>query len=373
MRPNVAARTTCCSPPTRPTASSGSATPRPRARSPARRPEQRRCPADVDEALVDDRVSQRVRGRRSRPHRGAATTAPGDRGHAAGVRPARQRSPRGATSVHVEDNRARYAAKRAIFLDLFARHGVRVAGSEGDLLPVGSRCPARRRRSSGRSSSSTGQTSWSRRGRSSGRKARGSCGSRWSRRSRSASGRRAALDDLRRGLRVIDVLEAGADRAPLGRPPRPTPSAPIDARRRGDDRAPRPGVRPRRRAGRAPTALAGEHLGEAGGPALLPCPRARDDRGRTVRVSRQASAEARLRVAGRPGRPTRDGSLRGAPRTRGRADAELREHRRVRGRRNDGRHVGHGRLMRADRCECPSLRRGRDRRASSSPCRRRRS
>jgi acetylornithine aminotransferase len=31
---------------------------------------------------------------------------------------------------HVEANRARYAAKRAIFLELFARHGLRVAGSE---------------------------------------------------------------------------------------------------------------------------------------------------------------------------------------------------------------------------------------------------
>ncbi len=31
---------------------------------------------------------------------------------------------------HVENNRARYAAKRAIFLDLFARHELRVAGSE---------------------------------------------------------------------------------------------------------------------------------------------------------------------------------------------------------------------------------------------------
>lgn len=31
---------------------------------------------------------------------------------------------------HVEENRARYAAKRAVFLDLFARHGVHVAGSE---------------------------------------------------------------------------------------------------------------------------------------------------------------------------------------------------------------------------------------------------
>jgi succinyldiaminopimelate transaminase len=31
---------------------------------------------------------------------------------------------------HVEENRARYAAKRAIFLDLFSRHGLHVAGSE---------------------------------------------------------------------------------------------------------------------------------------------------------------------------------------------------------------------------------------------------
>jgi succinyldiaminopimelate transaminase len=32
---------------------------------------------------------------------------------------------------HVEENRRRYAAKRAIFLDLFARHGAHVAGSDG--------------------------------------------------------------------------------------------------------------------------------------------------------------------------------------------------------------------------------------------------
>jgi len=31
---------------------------------------------------------------------------------------------------HVEENRARYAAKRAVFLELFARHGLHVAGSE---------------------------------------------------------------------------------------------------------------------------------------------------------------------------------------------------------------------------------------------------
>jgi acetylornithine aminotransferase len=32
--------------------------------------------------------------------------------------------------THVEDNRRRYAAKRRVFLDVFARHGVEVAGSE---------------------------------------------------------------------------------------------------------------------------------------------------------------------------------------------------------------------------------------------------
>ena len=32
--------------------------------------------------------------------------------------------------LHVEENRARYAAKRMVFLDLFAHHGVHVAGSE---------------------------------------------------------------------------------------------------------------------------------------------------------------------------------------------------------------------------------------------------
>jgi aspartate/methionine/tyrosine aminotransferase len=33
--------------------------------------------------------------------------------------------------AHVEENRARYAAKRAVFLALFERLGARVAGSEG--------------------------------------------------------------------------------------------------------------------------------------------------------------------------------------------------------------------------------------------------
>ena len=89
---------------------------------------------------------------------------------------------------HVEDNRARYAAKRAIFLDLFARHGVRVAGSEGTFY-LWVAVPGDRT-----------SLEWAlelldradvvvARGRSSGGKARGSCGSRWSRPSWSASGR----------------------------------------------------------------------------------------------------------------------------------------------------------------------------------------
>ena len=45
-----------------------------------------------------------------------------------------------------------------------------------------------------------------------------------------------------------------------------------------------------------------------------------------------------------------------------RADAVLRQHRRLRGRGHDGGHLGHGRLVRADRQERPSVRRRRHRR-----------
>ena len=46
------------------------------------------------------------------------------------------------------DNRAPVRGEtRAVFLELFARHGIEVAGSEATLLPVGRRCPAGARRS----------------------------------------------------------------------------------------------------------------------------------------------------------------------------------------------------------------------------------
>ena len=54
-----------------------------------------------------------------------------------------------------------------------------------------------------------------------------------------------------------------------------------------------------------------------------------DDRGRAVRVPRPAAAEARLRGRGRPRRPAGDRALRRAPLAGRRADAELREHRRL--------------------------------------------
>ena len=60
---------------------------------------------------------------------------------------------------HVEQNRARYAAKRAVFLELFARHGRARRRERGHLLPVGARCPASARRSRGRSTCWIGPTS----------------------------------------------------------------------------------------------------------------------------------------------------------------------------------------------------------------------
>ena len=155
----------------------------------------------------------------------------------------------------------------------------------------------------------------------------------------------------------------GTDRTQLDRCVRGLLCPDRRPRRGGDDRPPRRWIRARRRA-RSWTRrfLAGERLGETSGASVLPCPRARDLGGGAVRVSRQAPPEARLRGTGGARRPPGDGPLRGAPGTRRGADAELREHRGVRGGRNDGRHVGDGRLVRADRCERPPLRRRRDRR-----------
>ena len=98
--------------------------------------------------------------------------------------------------VHVEENRERYRRKRDLLLDVFARHGVHIAGSDRDVLPLGSCSRPRKPRSSGRSTSSTAVTSWSRRGRSSAPRARGSCGWRWCPTVEACARAASALDDL---------------------------------------------------------------------------------------------------------------------------------------------------------------------------------
>ena len=88
----------------------------------------------------------------------------------------------------------------------------------------------------------------------------------------------------------------------------------------------------------------------------------RDDRGRAVRVPRQDPPQDGLR-------PRACASSRPAVARYGaflepgvHPDARLRQHRRARRRRHDGRHVGHGRLVRADRARLPPRRRRRHRR-----------
>ena len=129
---------------------------------------------------------------------------------------------------------------------------------------------------------------------------------------------------------------------------------------RGDDRRPRPRRGARRRAGRR--RLARQRRRSGGDPRLLP--RAADgaERGRAVRVPRQDPAQVRLRGARRARRAAGSRALRGVPLARGRADAVVREHRRLGRPEHDGRHLGDGRLGRADRRQRPPGRRRRDRR-----------
>ncbi len=68
-----------------------------------------------------------------------------------------------------------------------------------------------------------------------------------------------------------------------------------------------------------------------------------------------------------PGAIVRRGAYHRAER---RADAELRQSRRLRGRSHHDRHLGHGRLLRPDRQELPHFRRRRHRRRAWSRCRR---
>ena len=137
-------------------------------------------------------------------------------------------------------------------------------------------------------------------------------------------------------------------------------------RRRGSHRRPRRGQPARRRE-------AGRRLGHApvdqeGRAAVLPPGRQRRDPRRLHELLRQGRAEVRRlrrcrlprrRLPGRAACRRAQGLLHREER---RADAVVREHRRLRRRSDDGRHVGHRRLVRPDREERPPVRRRRHRR-----------
>ena len=153
------ASTASCSPRTRPTRSSGSTSRRRRrSSSPTGRNVARLQHAL--EALLDDRVPERVRRRRPGAGRRAAGVPADGRHRAAGVRPARVGRRLGRRGARRADARACTRRKRALFLAVFERKGLRVAGSAATMylwlaVPDGRelggvrRAPARARRPRG--------------------------------------------------------------------------------------------------------------------------------------------------------------------------------------------------------------------------------
>ena len=108
-------------------------------------------------------------------------------------------------------------------------------------------------------------------------------------------------------------------------------------------------------------------MAEVRGAAAVPARAHGDDRARSVRVPRQDPAQAPLRGSARARRSRCVGSLGFVPRARRDPHAELRQHRRARRRRHDGRHLGNGRVVRADRrARAPLRGRGHRRRARAT-------
>ena len=136
------------------------------------------------------------------------------------------------------------------------------------------------------------------------------------------------------GARAADRRDVGVGRARPGSASRRRSRCSTPARSASPS--------PRRRLGR-------QRVGEEGDPALLPHPQGRADGHRRPPLPRQDPRQVRLRRPRRSRRAARGRALRLVPLRRLRADARLRQHRRLGRAADDGRHVGHRRLVRADR------------------------
>ena len=122
--------------------------------------------------------------------------------------------------------------------------------------------------------------------------------------------------------------------------------------------------------------LAGPPMAQEGGAAVVPPQRHGGDRaaapsaarpgGTRCRRNSPAGASNRFRDAGFRAVPGCDRAPLGLYRAGRRADAELRQCRRLCRQRHDGRYLGDGRLLRADRQELPPLGRGRHRRRAGA-------
>ena len=312
--------------PTRRTPSCGSTSRRSRRSQVADRDERRRLQHAL-EALVDDGVPLRVRLRAARDLRRAARV-PADRRHrAAGVRPARvgrrlvgRRARRGRARRSTAAS-ARRCSPRS------SERGLRLAGSTATFylwLDVGGPSEAFARRllehgivvAPGSFFGPAGE----------------------------GYVRFALVPTQAECERAAEILRA----RPVTEP------TTIDRRAR-----PRRGARRRARRRR----LARQRRRAGGDPRLLPH-RGRWSRARSARSSTTTRSRSRrgYDAARRAGRPARRRPLRRVPLARRRADAVVREHRRLGRAEHDGRHVGDRRLRRADRRRRAPRGRRRDRR-----------
>ena len=172
---------------------------------------------------------------------------------------------------------------------------------------------------------------------------------------------------------VHDECPASHDRPRLRRPRIDLPvlgERRTARRRRAGDRRPRCRAGAGRREDRR--GVDDAPMDQEGGASVVPPRRQRRygaaSRACPVPLLRQGADQVRparrrgLRAGRRARRPAGGGAAWRVHREERRADAVLRQHRRLRRRRHDGRHLGDGRFVRADRQERAPLRRGRHRR-----------